>query len=95
MRFIMNKTELIAAVAAKTGLKKKDAEAAVAAVFATVADELAAGNKVQVIGFGSFEVKEIAEHQGRNPATGETITIAASKKVTFSAAKAMKDAVNG
>ena len=94
MRFIMNKTELIAAVAAKTGLKKKDAEAAVAAVFATVADELAAGNKVQVIGFGTFEVKARAARNGKNPRTGEAITIPASKYPAFSAGGAMKASVN-
>ena len=64
-------------------------------VVATKTDMKKKDAEVAVAGFGSFEVKEIAEHQGRNPATGETITIAASKKVTFSAAKAMKDAVNG
>ncbi len=89
----MNKTELIAAVAAKTGLKKKDAEAAVAAVFGTVADELAAGNKVQVIGFGTFEVKERAERDGRNPFTGEAIKIAASKRPVFVAGAALKNQV--
>ncbi len=89
----MNKTELIAAVAAKTGLKKKDAEAAVAAVFATVADELAAGNKVQVIGFGTFEVKERAERDGRNPFTGEAIKIAAAKRPVFTAGAALKNQV--
>ncbi|MBQ7779896.1 MAG: HU family DNA-binding protein [Clostridia bacterium] len=93
MRFIMNKTELIAAVAAKTGLKKKDAEAAVAAVFATVADELAAGNKVQVIGFGTFEVKERAARDGRNPFTGEAIKIAAAKRPVFTAGAALKNQV--
>ena len=90
----MKKTELIAAVAAKTGLKKNAAEAAVAAVFATVADELAAGNKVQVIGFGTFEVKERAARTGRNPHTGEAIEIAASKYAAFSAGKALKDKLN-
>ena len=89
----MNKTELIAAVAAKTGLKKKDAEAAVAAVFATVADELAAGNKVQVIGFGSFEVKERSARVGINPLTREKINIAASKVPAFVAGKGLKDAI--
>ena len=91
----MNKAELIQAVVAKSGLSKKDADAAVNATIDAIIEALTAGDKVAVAGFGSFEVKEIAEHQGRNPATGETITIAASKKVTFSAAKAMKDAVNG
>ena len=90
----MNKTELIAAVAEKTGLKKKDAEAAVAAVFNTVADTLAAGEKVQLIGFGTFEVKARAEREGRNPLTGETIKIAASKTPEFSAGAALKAQVN-
>ena len=90
----MNKTQLIDVVATKTGLKKKDAEAAVAAVLSTVADTLAKGEKVQLIGFGTFEVKERAAREGRNPKTGETITIAASKAPVFSAGKALKDAVN-
>ena len=91
----MTKADLISVVATKTDMKKKDAEVAVNAAFEAVVEALTAGDKVAITGFGTFEVKEIAEHQGRNPATGETITIAASKKVTFSAAKAMKDAVNG
>ena len=74
----MNKTELIASVAQKTELTKKDAEKAVKAVFDTVAQELAAGGKVQVIGFGTFEVRERAAREGRNPQNGKTITIAAS-----------------
>lgn len=90
----MNKTELIAAVAEKTGLKKKDAEAAVAAVLTTVADTLAAGDKVQLIGFGTFEVKARAAREGRNPLTGETIKIAASKTPAFSAGAALKAQVN-
>ncbi len=89
----MNKTELIAAVAEKTGLKKKDAEAAVAAVFGTIAEELKAGNKVQLIGFGSFEVKERAAREGRNPRTGETIKIAAAKLPAFTAGAALKNQV--
>ena len=91
----MTKADLISVVATKTDMKKKDAEVAVSAALEAIVEALTAGDKVAIAGFGSFEVKEIAEHQGRNPATGETITIAASKKVTFSAAKAMKDAVNG
>ena len=70
---IMTKTELIAEVAEKTGLKKKDAEAAVAAVLTAVEEKLAAGEKVQLVGFGTFEVKERPEREGRNPATGATI----------------------
>ena len=89
----MNKTELIASVAQKTELTKKDAEKAVKAVFDTVAEELAAGGKVQVIGFGTFEVRERAARTGRNPQTGKEITIAASKVPAFKAGKALKDAV--
>ena len=91
----MTKADLISVVATKTEMKKKDAEAAVNAALDAIIEGLTAGDKIALAGFGSFEVKAIAERQGRNPATGETITIAASKKVAFSAAKAMKDAVNG
>ena len=91
----MNKTQLIDVVAAKTDLKKKDAEAAVAAVIGAIEDALTAGEKVQLIGFGTFEVKERAACTGRNPATGATIKIAASKYPAFSAGKALKDKVNG
>lgn len=89
----MTKTDLIAAVAEKTGLKKKDAEAAVSAVLSTVADALAAGDKVQLVGFGTFEVKERAARDGRNPFTGEAIKIAASKRPVFTAGKALRDQV--
>ena len=91
----MNKTQLVDVVAAKAGIKKKEAEAAVNATIDAIIEGLTAGDKIAIAGFGAFDVKEVAEHQGRNPATGETITVPASKKVTFSAAKAMKDAVNG
>ena len=87
----MNKTELIAAVAEKSGLSKKDSEAAVAATIAAITEALKAEDKVQIVGFGSFEVK--AAHMGRNPRTGETMEIAASKNPTFKAGKALKDAV--
>jgi len=90
----MNKTQLIDVVATKTGLKKVQAEAAVNAVNEAIAEALAAGDKVQLIGFGTYEVKERAAREGRNPKTGETITIAATKAPTFSAGKALKDAVN-
>ena len=90
----MNKTQLIDVVATKTGLKKKDAEAAVNAVNEAITEALKAGDKVQIIGFGTYEVKERAAREGRNPKTGETITIAASKAPVFSAGKALKDAVN-
>lgn len=90
----MNKTQLIDAVAAKTGLKKKDADAAVAAVLDAVADALAAGEKVQLIGFGTFEVKERAARSGRNPRTGATIEIAACKYPAFTAGAGLKNKVN-
>ena len=89
----MTKTDLIAAVAEKTGLKKKDAEAAVSAVLSTVSENLAKGEKVSLVGFGTFEVKERAERDGRNPSTGESIKIAASKRPVFTAGKALKDQV--
>ncbi len=91
----MNKTQLVEVVAQKTELKKKDAEAAVNAVFEAVAEGLAAGDKIQVLGFGTFEVNERAAREGRNPATGEKITIAAAKYPAFSASKALKDRLNG
>ena len=90
----MNKTQLVEVVVAKTGMKKKDAEAAVAAVTSAITEALAAGDKVQLIGFGTFEVKESAARDGRNPRTGETIKIAASKRPVFSAGAAFKNAVN-
>ena len=88
----MNKTELIAAVAA-AGLTKKDATAAVEATLNAIGDTLAKGEDVNLIGFGSFSVKDRAERQGRNPATGEAMTIPASKAVSFKAGKALKDKV--
>ena len=81
----MNKTELIAAVAEKSGLSKTDSEAAVVATIAAITDALKAEDKVQIVGFGSFEVKKKAAHMGRNPRTGETMEIAASKNPTFKA----------
>ena len=90
----MNKTQLIDVVAAKTGMKKKDAEAAVAATFAAIEESLANGEKVQLVGFGTFETKARAARTGRNPATGKAITIPASKHPTFSAGKALKENVN-
>lgn len=89
----MNKTELVAAVAAKAGISKKDADAAVAAVFASVTDALAKGDKVQLIGFGTFEVRAREARQGRNPKTGEAMTIAASKVPAFKAGAALKAAI--
>lgn len=90
----MNKSQLIDAVAQNSGLKKKDAEAAINALTATIADALKNGEKVQLVGFGTFEVKARGERTGRNPKTGETITVAASKHPAFSASKALKDQLN-
>ncbi|WP_279287455.1 HU family DNA-binding protein [Neobittarella massiliensis] len=89
----MTKTDLIAKVAEQTGLSKKDAEKAVSAVIDTVSDALVAGDKVQIVGFGTFEVRERSERKGRNPRTKEEITIPASKLPAFKAGKALKDAV--
>ncbi len=90
----MNKTEFIQAVAEKGGLKKKEAEAAVNAAIEVITAELKAGEKVQIVGFGTFEVKARDARTGRNPQTGETIEIAASKHPAFTAGKSLKDAVN-
>lgn len=90
----MNKTELIAAVAENAGLSKKDAEKALKAFVDVVADELKKGEKVQLVGFGTFETSERAEREGRNPQTGETMKIKACKAPKFKAGKALKDAVN-
>ena len=90
----MNKTEIIDAMAAKTGLTKKNAEAALNAFIETVSEELVKGEKVSLVGFGTFEVSERAEREGRNPQTGETMKIAASKAPKFKAGKALKDSVN-
>ena len=90
----MNKTELVAAMAEKAELSKKDAEAALKAFTDVVANELKADGKVQLVGFGTFEVSERAAREGRNPQTGETMTIAASKAPKFKAGKALKDMIN-
>lgn len=90
----MNKTDLIEVVAKNADLKKKDAEAAVNAVVNAIQDALVAGEKVQLIGFGSFEVKERAARTGRNPATGEAITIEASKYPSFTAGAPFKALIN-
>lgn len=89
----MNKSELINSVAEAAGLSKKDGTKAVEAVFETIQSTLASGEKVQVIGFGTFEVRERAARKGRNPQSGEEIDIAASKVPAFKAGKALKDAV--
>ena len=90
----MNKTQLVEAVALKADLKKKDAEAAVSAVLEAIADALVEGDKIQIVGFGTFEVKARAARRGHNPLTGEKIQIPAAKHPAFSASKALKDAVN-
>ena len=90
----MNKIEFIAAVAEQAGLSKKDTEKAVKAYNEVVAAELAKGGKVQLVGFGTFEVSERPEREGRNPKSGETMMIAASKAPKFKAGKALKDQVN-
>ena len=90
----MNKAELVAAVAEKAELSKKDSEKLLKAFVDVVTDELIKGEKVQLVGFGTFEVSERPEREGRNPHTGETMKIAASKAPKFKAGKALKDAIN-
>ena len=90
----MNKTELVAAVAEQAGLSKKDAEAAVKAFTDVVSDALKKGDKIQLVGFGTFEVSERAAREGRNPQTGASMQIKASKTPKFKAGKALKDLVN-
>ena len=90
----MNKTELVAAISEKTELTKKDSEKALKALIDVVAEELKKGEKVQLVGFGTFEVVERKEREGRNPQSGETMKIAASKAPKFKAGKALKDAMN-
>ena len=90
----MNKTELVAAISEKTELTKKDSEKALKALIDVVAEELKRGEKVQLVGFGTFEVSERAARTGKNPQTGAEIKIAACKAPKFKAGKALKDAVN-
>ena len=90
----MNKTELVAAMAEQAGLSKKDAEKALKAFTDVVSEELKNGGKVQLVGFGTFEVSQRAARDGRNPQTGEVMPIAASKAPKFKAGKALKDIVN-
>ena len=90
----MKKTDMINVVAAEAGITKKDAAKAIDAVFGAITSELAAGNKVGITGFGSFEAKAREERQGRNPQTGDVITIPAHTAVTFKAGKGLKDCVN-
>lgn len=89
----MNKSELVSSVAEKAELTKKDAEKAVNALFSAIEEALAKGDKVQLVGFGTFEVRERSARKGRNPQTGEEIEIAAAKVPAFKAGKALKDAV--
>lgn len=90
----MNKQELISVIADKANLTKKDAEAALAAFTGAVEEALKAGDKVQLVGFGSFEVRERAARIGRNPSTGEEMEIAAAKVPAFKAGKALKELIN-
>lgn len=90
----MNKTELIAAMAEQAGVSKKDAEKTLKAFTDVVAAELKKGEKVQLVGFGTFEVSERQAREGRNPQTGKTMKIAASKAPKFKAGKALKDSLN-
>lgn len=90
----MNKAELVAAIADKASLSKKDAEAALKAFTDVVSEELKKGEKIQLVGFGTFEVSERASRTGRNPQTGEEMTIPASRAPKFKAGKALKDLVN-
>ena len=90
----MNRTELVAAMAEKTQLSKKDADLALKAFIDVVSEEMQKGEKVQLVGFGTFEVSERSAREGRNPKTGETMTISASKSPKFKAGKALKDLVN-
>ena len=91
----MIKQELVAAIAQDAAMSKKDAERALAATINAISKSLAQGDKVQVVGFGTFEVRERAARTGKNPRTGEMIKIAASKVPAFKAGKALKDSVNG
>jgi DNA-binding protein HU-beta len=90
----MNKTQLIDEIVNKTGIKKKDAESAVVALVETITKALSDGEKVQIAGLGSFEIKTRPERVGRNPKTQETITIPESKHTVFSASKSLKDSIN-
>ncbi|MGN0403332.1 MAG: HU family DNA-binding protein [Acetatifactor sp.] len=92
--FNMNKTELVAAMAENAGVSKKDAEKTLKAFIDVVTKELKKGEKVQLVGFGTFEVSERAAREGRNPQTGKTMKIAASKAPKFKAGKALKDSLN-
>ena len=90
----MNKNELISAVAEATGISKKDTSAVIGATLDKIAEAMVAGDKVQLVGFGTFETRERSERTGKNPRTGEEVKIAACKAPAFKAGKALKDAVN-
>ncbi len=90
----MNKTELVAAIAEKTELSKKDSEKALKAFVEVVKEQLTKGDKIQLVGFGTFEVSQRAAREGRNPSTGKPMKIAATKAPKFKAGKALKEAVN-
>jgi len=90
----LNKAELVAKVAEKSGLTKKDAEKAVSATFETIEDTLAVGDKVSLVGFGTFERRDRGAREGRNPQTGETVHIPAARVPAFKASKALKERVN-
>jgi DNA-binding protein HU-beta len=92
---VVNSSDLIEKIAAETGLTKSDTKKVVDAVLAAIGDAALAGEEVALAGFGKFKVKHSAARQGRNPANGETIDIAASKKIGFAPAKALKDKLNG
>ncbi|MGY2735869.1 HU family DNA-binding protein [Sphingomonas glacialis] len=91
----MNNSDLVEKIAASNDLSKADAKSLVDAVFAAIADAAVAGEEISLNGFGKFKIKDSAAREGRNPSTGETIQIAASKKIGFTPAKALKDRVNG
>lgn len=90
----MNKSEFVASMADKSGMKKTEVEKVLKAFTETVTEELKKGEKIQLVGFGTFEVRENAAREGRNPRTGETMKIAASKAPKFKAGKALKDSIN-
>jgi len=90
----MNKTDLIASVAEKSGLTKKDAEKAVAALLTSIEEALSSGDKVQLVGFGTFETRDRAARKGRNPQTGEELDIAAARVPVFKAGKALRESVS-
>ena len=90
----MNKSDIVAKVAAETGMSQTALDMAIGKVFSTISDSLGKGEDVAIAGFGSFTIRDRKERQGRNPATGETMTIRASKAVGFKAAKALKESVN-